>query len=398
MKVAWVETVRLAHHREYVWVRVGTDDGLVGTGETMPRVDAVERIVHDVLAPLLIGGDASPEAFWERAFQAVSYHGYAGAELRALSGVDIALWDLLGRRAGLPVHRLLGGPCRTSVPVYNTCVSAGSVRDHERFLSEPGLLAKDLVAAGYPAMKVWPFDDLSVPSLGQRIDAAQLARGVRVFSEIRDAVGDAIDVALEGHSCWSLPASVKIARALEPYAPMWLEDMLHAGDPRAWRQLRDATSIPICGSERLFTRYQVQPFLDAGALDVVKQDIAWTGGFTEFRKVASLADQYELGVAPHNCLGPIGSVASLHLAAAVPNLYLMESVRAFANGFHRELVDDAPVIVEGRMAVPEGPGLGVELRPDVLAQARTVRTDASNLAASGWGQGDPWADELGDRI
>lgn len=396
MKVTWVETVRVHRHPEHLWVRIGTDQGLVGTGETMPRVDAVERIVHRVLAPILIGADPAPEAFWERAFRTVSYHGWAGAELRALSAIDIALWDLLGRQAGLPVHRLLGGPCRSEVPVYNTCGSAGDIRDHERFLSEPGKLAKELVDAGYPAMKIWPFDDLSVPSLGQRIDAAQLAQGVQVFAEIRDAVGDAIEVALEGHSCWSLPAAIRIARALEPYSPMWLEDLLHARDPRAWRQLRESTSIPICGSERLFTHYQVAPFLEAGAVDVVKQDIAWTGGFTELRKVASLADQFELGVAPHNCLGPIGFAATLHASAAMPNLYLMETVRSFLNVHHRDLIEEIPTIADGRLAVPEAPGLGVELRADVLAAAAKIRTDEAG--PPGFGSGDPWAGRLGDRL
>ena len=396
MKIAWVETARLPAHPSYLWVRVGTDEGLIGTGETMPRVQAVERVVHEVLAPLLIGADAAPEAVWERAFRAIAYHGYAGAELRALSAVDIALWDLLGRRSGMPVHRLLGGPCRERVPVYNTCVSAGSVRDHERFLSEPGALARELADAGYTAMKIWPFDELSVASLGQRLDATQLRQALRVFTEIRDTVGDDIEVALEGHSCWNLPSAVRIAQELEPYSPLWLEDLMPATDPRPWRQLKEQTSTPVCGSERLFTRYQVLPFLEGGAVDLVKQDVAWTGGITELRKIAALAEQFQRGLTPHNCLGPVGAAASLHLAAAVPNLYLMESVRAFSTGFHRELVDDAPTITDGHLPVTEKPGLGVELRESVLATATTVRTDAAG--ARGWAEGDPWTGSLGDRV
>lgn len=396
MKVTWVDTVLLPEHPEHLWVRVGTDEGLVGTGETMPRVGAVEQIIHEILAPILVDTEPAPEAFWERAFRALSYHGYAGAEMRALSAVDIALWDLLGQRAGLPVYELLGGPCRDMVPVYNTCGSAGDIRDHERFLSEPGALAAELVELGYPAMKIWPFDALSASTRGQRIDASQLAQGVRTFAEIRDTVGDAIDVALEGHSCWSLPSAVKIAHALEPYAPMWLEDMIHAGDPRVWRQLRESTSIPVCGSERLFTRYAVQPYLDAGAVDVVKQDVAWTGGITEFRKVAAMADSFQLGVAPHNCLGPVGFAATLHLSAAIPNLYLMETVRAFVYSSLRELVDHPPEISSGQVALADRPGLGMQLREDVLAGARTRRTDEGG--SKGWSDGDPWAGRWGDRL
>lgn len=391
MQVTAVETVRLPQHAEYLWVLVHTDDGLTGTGETMPRVDAVERVVHDVLAPLLVGTDPAPEAFWQRAFQALSYHGYAGAEFRALSALDIALWDLVGQGAGIPVHRLLGGPCRTRVPVYNTCVSHGAVRDRERFHDDPAGLARDLVEAGYPAMKIWPFDDLAVPSLGQRIDRNQLASGVRVFAAIRDAVGTDIEVALEGHSCWNLPSAVAIARALEPFAPMWLEDLLPATDPGAWVRLRESTSIPLCGSERLFSRHQVQPFLDAGALDVVKQDVCWTGGLTEFAKIAAAADVRALPMAPHNCLGPVGAMASLHASAAIPNLFLMESVRAFADGFFAQLVDAPPRIEQGGIEVPERPGLGLALREDVLADARRLRSDATTLAPSAWAAGDPWA-------
>jgi L-alanine-DL-glutamate epimerase-like enolase superfamily enzyme len=396
MKVVAVETVRLPAHPEYLWVLVHTDDGLVGTGETMPRVAPVERVVHEVLAPQLVGADPSPEAFWARAIAAVSYHGYAGAEMRAVSAVDIALWDVLGQAAGLPVYRLLGGPCRERVPVYNTCVSHGAVRDHERFMSDPAGLAKELVAEGYPAMKIWPFDDYSVATGGQRIDRRSLDAAVRPFAEIRDAVGDAIEVALEGHSCWNLPSAIRIAHALEEYEPMWLEDLLPTGDPRAWAELRQATPVPLCGGERLFTRYGVDPFLAANAFDVLKQDLCWTGGFTEFRKVAALAAARELPVAPHNCHGPVGSMATLHAAAALPNLYLMETVRAFARGFHGDLVDSPPVIREAFIDLPDRPGLGLALRPEVLAGASRVRTDGA--ADAGWGTGDPWAGEVGDRV
>ena len=396
--VTAVETVRLSEHAEFLWVLVHTDQGIVGTGETMPRVDAVERVVHDILAPLLIGSDPAPEAFWQRAFQALSYHGYAGAEFRALSAVDIALWDTVGQMAGMPVHRLLGGPCRDRVPVYNTCVSRGAIRDHERFVDDPGGLARDLVDAGYPAMKIWPFDELSVRSLGQRIDRSQLQAGVRAFAAIREAVGDQIEVALEGHSCWNLPSAVAIARALEEFEPMWLEDLMPAGDPAAWARLRDATIIPICGSERLFSRYQVRPFLDAGALDIVKQDLCWTGGFTEFMKIAADADGRELPMAPHNCHGPVGAMATLHASAAIPNLFLMESVRAFATGFFADLVDEPPVITSGGIEVPERPGLGLALREGVLARARRLRSDASGDGPSPWSSGDPWTGDLGDQV
>jgi len=378
-------------------VLVETDAGIVGTGETMPRVGAVERVVHDTLAALLLGADVAPEAFWQRAFQALSYHGYAGAELRALSAVDIALWDALGQAAGLPVHRLLGGPCRARVPVYNTCVSYGELADRERFLGDAPSLARELAGEGYAAMKIWPFDAASEASLGQRIEPRALDECTQLFAAAA-AAAPGFPVALEGHSCWNLPSATAIAHALEPHRPLWLEDLLPAGDPAAWAQLRASTEVPICGSERLFGRYALSPFLAAGAFDVVKQDICWTGGFTEFAKVAALCDAHELPVAPHNCHGPVGAMATVHASAAIPNLFLMETVRAFERGFFAELADGAPATVDGAIEVPERPGLGVALRPETLARARRLRTDDAGRVAAGWAEGDPWAGGVGDRV
>jgi L-alanine-DL-glutamate epimerase-like enolase superfamily enzyme len=400
VRVTAVETLRLDEHPEIIWVRIETDEGQTGLGETMPRVGPVERVIHEALAPLLVGEDVAPESFWERAFRSLAYHGYAGAEMRAVSAVDCALWDALGQAAGLPVHRLLGGPCRASVPVYNTCVTYGDHRDRERFLSDAGSLARELADEGFPAMKIWPFDEHSIESRGARLDSAGLEAGASAFESIRDAAGGRIDVALEGHSCWSVPAAIAIARRLEGFAPttMWLEDMLHAAEPSAWVELRRASAIPICGSERLFARYQVAPFLEAGAFDVVKQDLLWTGGFTEFVKIAAMCDARELPVALHNCHGPVGAMATVHASAAIPNLFLMESIRSFARGFFAVLADGAPVVERGAIAVPERPGLGVTLRPEVVERARRVRSDARGMKPYGWGDGDPWAGDLGDRV
>ncbi|MBW3536953.1 MAG: mandelate racemase/muconate lactonizing enzyme family protein [Actinobacteria bacterium] len=391
--VTAVQTLRLAAHPDYIWVQIETDDGFVGTGETMPRVGPVERVVHDVLAPLLLGGDPAPEPFWTRAYQAVAYHGSQGAELRALSALDIALWDILGQRADLPASRLLGGPCRDDVPVYNTCVSYGAYRDRERFLSEPAQLARELVDEGFAAMKIWPFDELSVASLGQRAERHAVSGAARAFGEIRDAVGDDIEIALEGHSCWNLPSAIRIAAALEEFRPMWLEDLLPHGNPAAWADLRSSTSIPLCGTERAFTRYGMAPYLDARAVDVVKQDLCWTGGFTEFMKVASMAAHHELPVAPHNCHGPVGFIATLHASAALPNLFLMETVRSFTRGFFHDLVERPPVIEGGRVICPQEPGLGTRLRPEVVAEAKIERSDlADHLSTGWWGEGAPWTE------
>lgn len=397
MLIAAVETLTLPDHPEYLWVRLHTDDGIVGTGETMPRVGAVRRVVHDVLAPLLIGSDpARIELAWTRMFQATSYHGYGGAEQRALSAIDTALWDLAGRRAGVRLVDMLGGACRDELPVYNTCVSRGPYRDHERFLDDPAGLAKELVADGWRGMKIWPFDELSSPTLGQSIDRHELDHVLRLLGGIRDAVGDDIEIAIEGHACWNLPSAVAIAEALEPLRPMWLEDLIPPHDVDALVRLRASTSTPICGSERLFSRFQFAPIIDRGAVDVVMPDVAWVGGVTEFRKIAAHASTKLLPIAPHNCHAPVAAAATLHVAAACPNLQIVEVVRAFADTFYDEIVDGFPPIGGGVARVPDGPGLGVELREDVVERAQIERTESAGDAA--WSEGDPWRTGNGERI
>lgn len=387
-----VETLRDPTHAEFVWVRVETDTGIVGLGETMPKPIAVEAAIHERLAPLILGRPLSPERAWTDAFQAISYVGYGGAEMRAISAVDIALWDALARSADLPLTALLGGPSRDRIRVYNTCVGHGNYPDRERFFSDPGGLARELVDEGYTGMKMAPFDDYSVQSGGAHFDSKDLKEGVARIAAIRDAVGDAIEIAIEGHSSWNLPSAIRMAKALEPYRPLWLEDILQARTPPAWRQLREATSIPICGSERVFTRFDVMPYLEANAWDYVNQDVAWTGGITEFRKVAALAEVFELPVVPHNCHGPVAAAATMVVSAAVPNIAWTETVRSFERGIHPDVATSGPKTVDGFVSLSDAPGLGVDLLDSFVAGCEVRRTTVDMIdGAGGWAAGDPWA-------
>src|SRR5580700_8474911 len=182
MKITAIETIYLPKGVtvhvgaiQYLWVRIHTDEGLIGLGESYPNAEAEAAVVHTRLASVLLGRDPSEiDRLWADMFLAVSYSGWGGAEMRAISAVDIALWDLLGKLTGQPVYVLLGGACRDKIPTYNTCAGYAGYPDHERSLDEPGELARDLLASGIRAMKIWPFDDQAVPSLGQRITPGQL--------------------------------------------------------------------------------------------------------------------------------------------------------------------------------------------------------------------------------
>lgn len=348
----------------WLWVRLHTDTGLTGLGESYPHPGSEKAVILDRYAPLLIGRDPlAVERIWQDLFLAVSYSGWAGAEMRALSAIDIALWDLAGKCAGMPVYHLLGGPCREKIPVYNTCY------DHIDFLAEPVRLAQSLAGMGIRAMKIWPFDPIARETSGHRITAAQMRQGMEPLRQIREEFGDSMEVAMEFHGYWDLSCAIDIAQALEPLKPMWLEEMLPQDNMAAYRELAASTKLPLCISERLMTHYQYRELLENRAARIVMPDLSWCGGFTPARKIAAMADAAYLPVAPHNCGGPVLHFASAHFAAAVPNLRILETVR-------RHYLDEYTGLMtrmlapgeDGTLPLPPGPGLGVELSPALLAR------------------------------
>lgn len=370
MKITAVETVRLRRSLHvhagpigWLWVRIHTDEGLMGLGETYPHPASEQAVILKRLAPLLIGRDPlAIERLWADLFLEVSYSGWAGAEMRAISALDIALWDILGQSTGLPVYRLLGGPCRNSIPVYNTCY------DHLDFLTQPVDLARSLLAMGITAMKIWPFDPIARETSGQSISPAQLKQGLAGLGAIRAELGSAIDVAMEFHGYWSLPCAIRIAQALEPLDPMWLEELLPQDNLSAYRELAASTRLPLCLSERLMTVWQFRDLLELRAARIVMPDLSWCGGFTQGRKIAALAEASYLPVAPHNCGGPVLHWASAHFASAIPNLRILETVRRHYLDEYDGLLDHMLVPTSGALPLPEGPGLGVRLNPELLTR------------------------------
>ena len=370
MRITAVETIHLqrgitvhAGPIQWLWVRLHTDAGLVGLGETYPHPEAEKAVVLHSLAPVLLGRDpAQIDRLWADMLQAVSYSGWAGAEMRAISAVDIALWDLAGKAADQPVYQLLGGASRPSIRTYNTCY------DRIDFLKEPVRLARELAKSGIRAMKIWPFDGVARETGGQYITADQMRQSIEPLRLIREELGDAMDVAMEFHGHWNLPCAIRIAQALEPYAPMWLEEMLPQDNLAAYRELAAATRLPLCVSERLMTRWGFRELIENRAARIIMPDICWCGGISEARKIATMAEAHYLPVAPHNCGGPILHAASLHLAANVTNLYILESVRRHYLDEYRGIVTHAQAPVDGEFTLPPGPGLGVELYDGVLSR------------------------------
>lgn len=374
MRITAIETIRLSRgitvHAgpiRWLWVRIHTDAGLTGLGETYPQPEAESAVIHRALAPVLLGRDPLQiDRLWADMFQAVSYSGWAGAEIRAISAVDIALWDLAGKAQGVAVYQLLGGASRAAIRTYNTCY------DHIDFLTEPVKLARDLASSGIHAMKIWPFDGIARENGGQSITAAQMRQGVEPLRLIREELGDSMDVAMEFHGYWNLPCAIKIAQALEPYSPMWLEEMLPQDNLASYAELARATRLPLCLSERLMTRWGFRELIENRAARIIMPDISWCGGISEAKKIASMAETYYLPVAPHNCGGPVLHIASAHLAANLTNLYILETVRRHYLEEYRGVVTNTLRVIDGTVPLPPGPGLGVDLEPAAVARPDAV--------------------------
>lgn len=378
MKITRIETLNLARgitcHAgpiSWLWVRLHTDAGPVGLGETYPMADACEAVIHKQLAPLLLGRDPRQiDRLWADMKLACETFGLAGAEIRAISAIDIALWDLAGKATGQPVYQLLGGRSRDRIRTYNTCY------DHLfDFNTDAGGLARSLLDQGIGAMKIWPFDETALRNGGQFITPSELETCLGPVRKIRDAVGDRMEIAMEFHGYWNLPSAVRIAQALEPFGILWLEEMLPQDNLASYRALRQETRIPLILSERLMTRWQFREVLEHGTAQILNPDICWCGGISEAKKIATMAETWHVPVAPHNCGGPVLHIASLHLAQNVPNLFILESVRRHYLKEYTGLVSWTGPAADGTLAAPDGPGLGVELDPGVWRRDDvTVRT------------------------
>ena len=323
------------------------------------------------------------------------YHGYAGAETRALSAFEVALWDIMGKRYDAPLYHLLGGLTRDEIPTYNTCLSFGRIRDYEAWHEDAGALARSLLADEISAMKIWPFDQFSERSFGQRITTAEIEKGLIPIKQIRDAVGDQMEIGIECHFRWNRVSMERIARALEPYNILFLEDVMPAVYPDEIKALAERSTIPIVGSELLMTRWQLREWLEKHVSQIVMTDAVWNGGIAETRKIAALAETFGLPLVLHNVAGPICHAACMHLGAHIPNLFYVESARAFYREYFTALSDLSPTVRDGHLDIPAGPGLGLKLLDSALERADLIRevSEGEGLARGRRAMGDHWAVE-----
>ena len=363
MKITGVETfvVGTFHknaRRHWLLLKLLTDEGLYGLGDaSLHAYDAeIESIVRQWVDRYLVGQDPlHHERHWTRLYQDTPARG-GPLGSTALSGLDIALWDLKGKALGRPVYELLGGPIREELRVY-----ANGWYTNPGTPEQNAAEAREVVARGFDAMKFDPFGQHNYYTISPR--EAQLAED-RVAA-VREAVGPEVDILVEVHAKFNVPTAVHLGQRLERYRPFWFEEPVSQENVDEMAQVRRLVRIPIATGERLYTKFPFFALIKAEAVDVLQPDLCNAGGITELKKIAAIAEAQHLTVAPHNTNSPIGTVASFHLDASLPNFLIQEYHAEYYEPWFFDLVPDQPRRTGNSVPLPTGPGLGITLDENV---------------------------------
>lgn len=391
MEITEVTTVTSSEFPNLFHLLITSDEGQVGLGETFYAGNSVATYVHDVVAPLILGVDPLERSRINRQLQ--GYVGYSGSgiETRARSAVDIALWDIAGQAAGMPIFELIGGRVHTSLRAYNTCAGSHYVRaagqavsswgigqadgryeDLERAINDPAGLAEDLLEQGTSAMKIWPFDAAAEVNHGRRITTSELKAGLEPVERIRAAVGSDMDILIELHGLWSPLGAREIVAALADYGIFWVEDPIRADFVESLAELRSRTEIPIAVGETMAGKQHFAEALSSGAVDVLTIDVGWCGGLTEALKIVGMAEAYDIAIAPHDCTGPGGLAIATHLSMASSQALVQETVRSSYFGWYGQISSGGPNLTDGRIEPISAPGLGLTLKEEYLAASSTT--------------------------
>ncbi|NQZ68169.1 MAG: mandelate racemase/muconate lactonizing enzyme family protein [Lentisphaeria bacterium] len=372
--------------------RIHTDQGIIGCGESYYIPQAIEAVIHDYFTHRLLGADAlAIESHWRFLYERCANIGVRGAELKALSAIDLALWDILGQVCNQPIYRLLGGPVREKIKVYNSCGNPnygpsttrahgwpgmgtigepGPLGDSWKLFHEPAALAKELVELGYSAIKTWPFDTAAIMDGPSNISWKDIDEAIKPLQEMRDAVGYDLEILVDGHAHFHLPAGLRIAEGLREIKPLWLEDIIKMDNINTLADFRRQSRMPISVSEMLLTRPDYAEVLEKQAADFVMIDPTWVGGISETKRIGDLAQTYNIPVSMHDCTGPLTLFAGIQVGAALPNAFYQETVRAQIQTVYKDLIDEVPEIKQGHIDLPTRPGMGVALNPDLFKKGR----------------------------
>jgi galactonate dehydratase len=361
--------------RNLTIVKVRTDDGLVGVGEVrmVNHTQALLGYLEHAIPTHVLGADPfDVEALVQRMWR-TDYERAGATVMSGISAVEIACWDIVGQATGQPVYRLMGGGVRERIKAY-----ANGWYTVERTPAEFHEAARRVIAKGYRALKLDPFGAGT-----SELASPELRRAVELVEAVRDAIGPGNELLVEMHGRFTPATAIAVARELEPYRPSWIEEPVPPENLKALAKVASRVRIPIATGERIHVRHEFRELFELQAADIVQPDITTVGGLSESRKIAAWADASYVLVAPHNVGGPVSTAAALHLAACTTNFKIQEHFNDFAEAYVKESAPGNPEVVDGYFELPSGPGLGVTLNEDVIAE-HPARALHFNLFQDQW--------------
>lgn len=348
----------------WTFVRIYTDEGIVGTGECNSGGPGFSGFATKAailaMKPHLIGEDPfNINLIYEKLRRHGRYGGSTHAPLIfALTGIDNALYDIVGKALNVPVYKLLGGKYRDKLRLYADC-HAGETSDPQAYADK----ALEVVAEGYSAVK---FDvdhavEGKLDHYNWTVGAREMTQVIQLIEGLRNALGYDIDLAIDCHGQFDLPSAITLAKAVEPLRLLWLEEPVPAENLDALAQVRRSSSTVICTGENQYTRFEFLEMFARKATDIIMPDLAKAGGIAEAKRIADIADAHYIPIAPHNVSSPLGMMAACHVMASVPNFLLLEFHARTISWWHDLCDGDKPFIEQGFMPLSERPGIGVEL-------------------------------------
>ena len=367
----WLVKAPGTYWGEYFFVEVKTDGGVSGWGEITTTTTTANRAVASIIRQvndLLVGENPSQiERLWHKIFRSFTYMGSRGATTNVISGIDIALWDIRGKVLGVPVYELLGGAVRDDISLYTH-------PDQSKFNTKAGVEEeiRGIVNSGHTALKFDPFPHLEGARSANDgyLDGKMSKRGEKIAADltaqIRKIAGPETEILIDAHGRFDVPTAIRLCRTLEEAGDIdWFEEPVPVESYHALRQVRQKVNARISVGERLHTRWEFVPILENELADYIMPDVTWTGGISELKKIATLAESYYVPVSPHDASGPINVVAGAHVMMTVPNFYRVETSHhdlSSYNKFIQTPLDNSG----GRLHLPYAPGLGIEMNMDYL--------------------------------
>jgi galactonate dehydratase len=376
MKITDVKTLVMGTSwRNLTFVKVETDEGLTGVSEVRMnnRTDALVAYIDGAKRRHVIGSDPfNTEDLYQRLFR--DDYGRAGEIVATgISVIEIACWDIIGKAVNQPVYRLLGGACRDKIKAY-----ANGWYRVERSPEEFHAAAKRVLEKGYRALKFDPFG-----AGYYELSYEEKWKSVELVEAVRDAVGPDVEILVEMHGRFSPYMAIEISAELEKFQPSWVEEPVPPDNIAALAKAAEKINLPVATGERLHNKYEYRELINLQAADILQPDITQTGGFLETKKIAAMGDMCYMTVAPHNVGGPVSTATALHFAACTTNFKIQEHFNDFSEAWVKEAATGCPEVIDGYFSLPNGPGLGMELNEDLIAE-HPYREGSFNLFESDW--------------